>query len=256
MVEIYKKIKVLSTEKNELEILHNPESITGCTISDRHRLLYFVSAPAEVVFVDFMPQQPAKEELVFIPTHQLLYCPKKAGECYCIHIPESCLSELQRIYLLRLTYQKNKTLRPEDMDPAHFDLDKLFNSLFRCDPLFLRSLPSLQYVSKALVLIDVLKNTNIDFELNINSLAGSIHVSEKTLYRITKSVFNLSPSGILNYYIQLKIIFRIIIQKLHTFFDIADDLKCKDVSTFSRCVKALYGLTPTEIRNKFYRLQL
>ncbi|GEM_PF-1418995 len=256
MVEIYKKLKVLSTEKNEIEILHDPVSITGCTISDRHRLLYFAGDPAGVVFVDFIPQQAAKKELVFIPAHQLLYFPKMAGDCYCIHIPQSCLSELQHVYLLRLIYQKSKTIKPGDIDLAHIDLDKLFNSLFRRDPLFLRSLPSLQYVSKAIALMEVLKSTNVDFELNINRLAGSIHVSEKTLYRITKSVFNLSPSGILNYYIQLKVIFRIIIQKLHTFFDIADDLKCKDVSTFSRYVKTLYGLTPTEIRNKFYQLQL
>ncbi|MBL7706720.1 MAG: AraC family transcriptional regulator [Taibaiella sp.] len=256
MVEIYKKLKVLSTEKNEIEILYNQVSITGCTISEQHRLLYFVSEPSAVVFVDFISQQPAKGELVFIPSHQLLYFPQMVGDYYCIQIPQSCLSELQHVYLLRLTYQKNKTIKPGDMDPVHFDLDKLFNSLFRCDPLFMRSLPSLQYISKAVALMEVLKSTNVDFELNINNLAGSIHVSEKTLYRITKSVFNLSPSGILNYYIQLKVIFRIIVQKLHTFFDIADDLKCKDVSTFSRYVKALYGLTPTEIRNKFYQLQL
>src|SRR5690606_12587516 len=99
-----------------------------CTISDRHRLLYFVSAPAEVVFVDFIPQQPAKEELVFIPAHQLLYLSKMAGDCYCIHIPQSSLSELQHVYLLRLTYQKSKTIKPGDTDLAHFNLDKLFNS--------------------------------------------------------------------------------------------------------------------------------
>lgn len=256
MVEIYKKLKVLSAEKNEIEILHNPASVAGCTISGRHRLLYFASAPAELVFVDFIQQQVAKNEFLFIPAHQLLYCPGMVDDCYCIYIPQSCLSELQHVFLLRITYHKNKTLKPSGIDPAHFDLDKLFKCLFHTDPLFLGTLPSLQYVSKAVALMEVLKSSHVDFELNINSLAGSVHVSEKTLYRITKSVFNLSPSGILNYYIQLKVIFRIIIQKLHTFFDIADDLKCKDVSTFSRYIKALYGLTPTEIRNKFYQLQL
>ncbi len=104
--------------------------------------------------------------------------------------------------------------------------------------------------------MDVLKNVTIDFRFNIQQLAAAIHVSEKTLYRITKSVFDLSPSQLLNYYLQLEIIFRITTHRLHSFFDIADDLKCADVSTFSRYVKSVYGLTPTEIRNKFYQLQL
>lgn len=256
MVEIYNKLKGLSTEKKEIKILHNPTSLIGCTISETHRLLYFSSAPANVVFVDFMPQEVSANVLLFIPAHQLLYIPEMEMECYCIPIPQSCLSDLQQAYLMRLIYQKIKTLKIGAVDPGHLYPDKLFNSIFRSDPSFLRSGPSLQYVYKATTLMEVLKNATIDFQLNINQLAAAIHVSEKTLYRITKSVFNLSPSKLLNYYLQLEIIFRIATHKLHSFFDIADDLKCADVSTFSRYVKTMYGLTPTEIRNKFYHLQL
>ncbi|RZJ89374.1 MAG: AraC family transcriptional regulator [Chryseobacterium sp.] len=256
MVEIYNKLKVLSVEKKEIEILHNPPYVIGCTISETHRLLYFEREADEVVFVDFIPQQLSAKTLLFIPAHQLLYFPEMESDCYCIHIPQSCLSDIQQAYLMRLIYQKVKTIPAATIYPADFELDKLFNSLFRSDPLFLHSLPSLQYVHKAEALMALLKKTNVDFQLNTKRLAGSIHVSEKTLYRITKSVFNVAPSQLLNYYLQLKIIFRITIQKLHTFFDIADDLKCTDVSTFSRYVKAFYGLTPTEIRNKFYHLQL
>jgi len=256
MVEIYNKLKELSAEKKDIELLHNPPFIIGCTISETHRLLYFKSAAPNVVFVDFIPQEVSANVLLFIPADQLLYLPEMDMECYCMPIPQSCLSELQYTCLMRLIYQKIKTMKIGAIDPAHFDPDKLFNTLFRSAPSLLRSLPSHQYVQKATTLMEVLKNINIDFQLNLNQLAAAIHVSEKTLYRITKSVFNLSPSQLLNYYLQLKIIFRITTHKLHSFFDIADDLKCPDVSIFSRYVKTRYGLTPTEIRNKFYHLQL
>ena len=177
-------------------------------------------------------------------------------ECYCIPIPHSCLSELQHAYLMRLMYQKIKTLQIGFEDPAHLYPDKLFSAIFRLDPAFLRSLPSLHYVPKAIALTNALRNVTIDFQLNIKQLAAAVHVSEKTLYRITKSVFDLSPSQLLNYCLQLQIIFRITTHRLHSFFDIADDLRCADVSTFSRYVKSMYGLTPTEIRNKFYHLKL
>lgn len=256
MVEIYNKLKVLSAEKRKIDILHNPPALLGCTISETHRFLYFAGAPAEVVFIDFNPQQISAKTLLFVPAHQLLYLPEMDMECYCIPIPQSCLSEIQQAYLMRLIYQKIKTLKIGFVDPAHLYPDKLFNILFRSHPCFLQSLPSLHYVPKAIVLMDVLKNVAIDFQLNIKQLAAAIHVSDKTLYRITKSIFDLSPSQLLNYYLQLEIIFRITTHRLHSFFDIADDLRCADVSTFSRYVKSMYGLTPTEIRNKFYHLKL
>lgn len=258
MVEIYNKLKVLSYEKNELEILHNPQSINGCTISDAHRLLYFVSANPATIFVDFLPQPCSPGALIFIPAHQLLYFPETDNACdvYCIYIPACCLSDIQHVYLLRRVYEKIKTIRTGSIDPGNFDLDKLFNPLLQADHLLMQSLPSLQYVDKAVRLMHILRATQVDFQLKINTLADAIHVSGKTLFRITKSVLNVSPSDLLNYYIQLKIVFRIITRKLHTFFDIAAELNCSDVSSFGRYVKSLSGLTPKELRNKFYRLQL
>lgn len=258
MIEIYNKLKLLSYEKKEIEMLHNPQSIKGCSISDAHRLLYFVSATAASIYVDFLPQACSPEELIFIPARQVLYFPDEdnSADVYCICIPVSCLSDIQHIYCLRRVYQKMKTIKSGSVDPGNFDLDKLFNTLFRADDLFLQSLPSLQYVNKALALMDALSKTNVDFQLKINNLADAIHVSGKTLSRITKSVFNVSPADLLHYYLQLKIVFRIITHKLHTFFDIAESLNCSDVSSFGRFVKSLSGLTPKEIRNKFYQLQL
>lgn len=258
MVEIYNRLKVLSYEKKEIEMLHNPPSIKGCTVSDAHRLLYFASAPAAPVFVDFLPQTGSPEELIFIPAYQLLCFPEtdKCWDVCCIYIPPCCLSDIQQIYLLRRIYDRVKTIRIDSMDPGNFDPDQLFNPLFQADHTFLQSLPSLQYVHKALKLMDVLRATNIDFQLSISDLADFIHVSGKTLFRITKSVFNLPPSALLQYYLQLKIVFRIITCKLYTFFDISEELNCSDVSTFGRYVKSLSGFTPKEIRNKFYRLYL
>lgn len=256
MVEIYNKLKGLSIEKKKIDIQHNPPAIVGSTISETHRFLYFASAPKHVVFVDFMPQQIGAEVLLFVPAHQFLYLPEMDMECYCIPIPPSSLSALQQAYLLRLTYQKVKTLEIGFGDMEHLYPDKLFNTILRAQPCFLSSLPSLQYVQQAIALMEVLSNATVDFQFNIKQLAAAIHVAQKTLYRITKSVFGLSPSQLLNYYLQLRIIFRITTYRLHSFFDIAEELKCPDVSTFSRYVKTMYGLTPTEIRNKFYHLQL
>lgn len=256
MIEIYNRLKVLSYEKKEIEILHNPQSIKGCSISDVHRLIYFVSAAAGPVFVDFLPQSCFPEESIFIPAHQLLYFPDNAFDVYCIYIPACCLSEISHIYFLRRVYKTIKTIKTGILDPDNFDPDKLFNSLLQADHALLQSLPSLQYVKMAIRLMDILRKTNVDFQLKVNTLAEVLHVSAKTLARITKSVFNLSPSALLNYYLQLKIVFRITTDKLHTFLDIAETLNCSDLSTFGRYVKSLSGLTPKEIRNKFYQLHL
>lgn len=247
MVEIYNKLRVPGIEKKEIEITKNPPSIFGCTVSDCHRLIQISPGSEHSVYVDFIAHQPLVNEWVFVPARHILYLPATDMDAYCINIPHYCLDDIQQVYFLGRIYQKSKTINLEVPDPDHFELNKLFRS----GPSLSRTWPSLQYVHKARELIDILTRTEIDFRVNITDLAARLHMSTKTLCRISKSVFNHSPYHILRYYLQLKIIFRTITCKLNTFFEIADDLKCSDVSSFGRYVKSLSGSTPGAIRAQF-----
>ena len=250
MVEIYNKLRVSGIEKKEIEITKNPPSILGCTESDCHRLIQVSPRSEHPVYVDVIAHHPLFSEWVFVPARHILCMPPNEKDYYCIDIPQACLDNIQQLYFLNRTYQQIKMIKLEVPDPDHFELNKLFRSGPYLSPKF----PSLHYVHKAKELIHILTRTEIDFRVNINDLAATLHMSTKTLCRISKSVFNHSPYQILRYYLQLKIVFRIISCKLNTFFEIADDLKCSDVSSFGRYVKSFSGSTPGAIRAHFNHL--
>lgn len=246
MKEIFQKLnRQPYTEKTEIEFEVNPQNIIGDSITKEHRLLYFDTVQTEPLYIDFVPHNGTTNTIFLIPSGHLLYLPYQITNYNTIIIPHTCLNDIEKYWIYRLKYKNDKSITFTQQ------LERFAEKNILQDIIDNQTIPNttvFQYIQQAEHIMLYLFNTNCCHQLSVKEILSRMNITEKTLQRICKTVFELQPTQILRYHLTLKIVFHLINDKQKTNSEIASELNFKDVSTFNRYVKTLTKFTPKEIR--------
>lgn len=245
-VKIIYKMTTFKDHSNFI-LCNNHKNNIGYSIKNFHRVLFFTKSEDKNISIDFVSLKIYADKLYIIPSGHILYLPTISQDFYCINFDSSTLTQLENLWIFSKKYSTEKIInRPFSLN-EYSSIQKI-SDIFDYD--FIKKVKKIpeHYIFKAKLINNFFLSHNICHKTTIGVVSKNIHVTDKTLLRICKSIYQCNPRDIIQYHLASKCFLYLLHNNKESIVSIAYKFNFEEVSTFTRYIKSYIKHTPKDIK--------